>query len=221
MEESKARTRARLIAAARKVFLRRGFHAASLEAIAEEAGYTIGAVYSNFEGKSELFVAVFEDYVAGRVKEIEAVAGSALAPEDQTSAGAVQWMEKLAAEPDWFPLFIEFWSHAARDRRLRRKFAIPLGAVRVAIARIVERHAHQRGIELSLPAEQIGTAIKALGNGIALEKIADPDAVPEELFGASLAIFLRGLEADAQPRLDQGDQSNAQLADSDQKGPLS
>ncbi|MGI8622568.1 MAG: TetR/AcrR family transcriptional regulator [Solirubrobacteraceae bacterium] len=197
MQESKARTRKRLIASARKAFLRRGFYGSSMETIAEEAGYTVGALYSQFDGKGELFVAVFEEYVAGRAAEIQAAADAALPVEQQTAEAAAQWVEKLITEPAWFPLFIEFWSHSLRNPELQAKFAVPLGAVRVAVERIVERYAEERGIELPLPAGQIATAIKALGNGIALEKTADPDAVPDALFGEFLAIFLLGLEARA------------------------
>ena len=56
--ERKARTRASCSLAARTVFLRRGFHGASLDEIAEEAGYTKGAVYSNFAGKDDLYLAL-------------------------------------------------------------------------------------------------------------------------------------------------------------------
>lgn len=193
-EESKALTRTRLLQAARNVFLERGFHAATIETIADEAGFTIGALYSNFEGKGELFVAVFEEYVARRADEVRGAVAEYPLEDGQTSAAAVRWMEQLAIEPQWFPVFVEFWSHAVRDEQLRRKFAIPLEAVRVAIGQIVERYTQQQGIELSLSSEQVGTAINALGNGIALERLADPDAVPEGLFGDFLAIFLRGLE---------------------------
>lgn len=209
-EESKALTRARLIAGARKVFLRQGFRGASIESIAEEAGYTIGALYSNFEGKNELFVAVFEEYQSERAREIEAAMAAAGVPEDELSDAAGQWMEKLAGEPGWFPLFMEFWAYAVRDPDLRRKFAVPFSAIRVALGRIVERHAQEHGIELPLPAEQIGTAIKALGNGIALEKIADPEGVPDELLGAALTIFARGLQAGARSGVTEAGETDGQ-----------
>ncbi len=205
--DSKARTRARLVAAARTVFLSRGFHATSIESIAHEAGYTIGALYSNFDGKSDLFVAVFEQHQGERAREMEAAVAAAGAPGDRPSEAAAQWMEKLAAEPGWFPLFMEFWAYAVRDEELRHKFAIPFGAVRVAVGRLVERHAREAGFELPLPAEQIGTAIKALGNGIALEKIADPDGVPDSLLGDFLTIFLRGLEAGPRSSLSEAQRS--------------
>lgn len=214
-EESKALTRMRLIAAAREVFLERGFHGASIEAIAEQAGYTIGALYSNFAGKSELFVAVFEDYVAARAKEVERALGAAVELDDQTAGAALQWIEKLDAEPEWFPVFIEFWSHAVRDEQLSRRFAISLGAMRVALGRIVEQRAAEHGLELPLPPEHLGTAIKALGNGIALERLADPDGVPAELFGDILALLVRGLEAGADRGARQGDEADA---DADQLG---
>jgi AcrR family transcriptional regulator len=59
--ESAARTRARLLAAAQRVFFERGFHGASLEAVAEEASLTKGAVYSRFESKADLFLAYQEE----------------------------------------------------------------------------------------------------------------------------------------------------------------
>lgn len=55
-EESQAQTRGRLLDAARTVFAGRGYHGASVEEIAEEAGYSKGAVYSNFESKEEIFL---------------------------------------------------------------------------------------------------------------------------------------------------------------------
>ena len=66
--DTKAQTRADLIAAARQVFLARGFHPATLDEIAEQAGYTKGAVYSNFAGKDDLFLAVLAEYYARRAE---------------------------------------------------------------------------------------------------------------------------------------------------------
>src|SRR6478735_6157335 len=96
--EKQARTRAELIAAATKVFARRGYNGASVEEIAEEAGYSHGAVYSNFEGKADLFLADFEDYMAERARELAATQidipeGESL--EIRARALADQWMERF------------------------------------------------------------------------------------------------------------------------------
>ena len=72
--ERQEQTRDRLLDAATKVFARRGYHEASVEEIAAEAGFTTGAVYSNFAGKEELFLALAEREVTHRVAEIRAVA---------------------------------------------------------------------------------------------------------------------------------------------------
>src|SRR2546421_6317082 len=69
--EQRDQTRARLLDAAEKVFVDRGFHAASVEEVAEEAGYSKGAVYSNFENKDELFLAVLERRVDSPALAIE------------------------------------------------------------------------------------------------------------------------------------------------------
>src|ERR671916_640684 len=63
LTERRAPTHARLVAAATKVVARRGFHAATVDEIAEEAGVSVGALYSNFDGKDELFLAVFDGHM--------------------------------------------------------------------------------------------------------------------------------------------------------------
>src|SRR5258708_19895226 len=70
--EKQARTRAALLATAASVFAERGYQGASVEEIAERAGYSHGAVYSNFTGKEDLFFAVFEEYMAERARELAA-----------------------------------------------------------------------------------------------------------------------------------------------------
>src|SRR4051812_11272388 len=59
-EQSRAQTRERLLDAARDVFARSGFHGASVDEIASAASYSTGALYSNFDGKEDLFLALME-----------------------------------------------------------------------------------------------------------------------------------------------------------------
>ncbi|MDF2743270.1 MAG: transcriptional regulator, TetR family, partial [Actinomycetia bacterium] len=101
--EKSAQTRAELMASARQLFLRHGFHACSLELVAEEAGFTIGAVYSRFGSKADLFLAILDQPIP-----------------DHAELLAGRRMALLEREREWFPLVLEFWSHAARDERLRQ-----------------------------------------------------------------------------------------------------
>jgi AcrR family transcriptional regulator len=76
-KEAQERTRQRVLAAAAKVFARRGYHRATVDEIASEAGFTIGALYSNFAGKEELFLALADRQVEERVAEVGAIADAA------------------------------------------------------------------------------------------------------------------------------------------------
>lgn len=75
--EARAQTRERLLDAAAEVFARKGYGAASVELIAESAGFSVGAVYSNFSGKEQLFSELMSQRAAGRVEAIVAAMGSA------------------------------------------------------------------------------------------------------------------------------------------------
>jgi AcrR family transcriptional regulator len=197
-EEQRALTRTRLLEAAGRVFARRGFHGASLDEIAREAGATTGAIYSNFAGKEDLFLALFEDHVASQNRKYREIFARGQNLEERSRGGADDWMAYLHDEPDSFPLMIEFWSYAIRDPKLRRRYATRLAAFRETFAELIEQGAADLGIELPMGfAERMGTVINALGNGLALEKLADPDSVPDELLGSTIALIFEALLAQA------------------------
>src|SRR5438477_7439015 len=117
--ERKRLTRNELVDAARAVFLRRGFHDASLDEIAEEAGYTKGAVYSNFDGKDELFLAVLEEHFRRRVEAYTSIVFEHEEIEDSYRAVARFWREANEREPEWAQLLAEFFVYASRQEPLR------------------------------------------------------------------------------------------------------
>jgi AcrR family transcriptional regulator len=189
--QRKALTRASLIDAARAVFARRGFHGASLEEIAEEAGYSTGAVYSNFAGKEELFLAVLDEHIARRLRAVEEAVAQADTPRERARAGARNWMEFLREDPDWYPLFIEFWAYALRDPELRPRVAERFAAFPRANAQLVVDGMRETGVRLPDDvARSAGILLTALSDGLALMKVMDADAVPDELFGEALAFLL-------------------------------
>ena len=184
--EKQARTRAELIAAAARVFARRGYNGASVEEIGEEAGYSHGALYSNFEGKAELFLAVFEDYMAERVRELAAT--QAGLPEDaplevRARALADQWMERFANDRESVVLHMEFIVHANRTPELAERFGTRSAAMREAIAHYIAQYQEEAGVELPLPADDVALILRALGIGLAVEALVSPDGVDEDLYG--------------------------------------
>ncbi len=190
------------------MFARRGFEAASVEEVAEEAGYSHGAVYSNFEGKADLFLAVFEDYMAERVRELGetqvALAGDA-SMEVRARALADQWMDRLARDRESFALHMEFLAHAGRDAQLARRFGTRSSAMREAVARYISRYQEEGRLELAMPAEELAIILRALGIGLAIESLVSPEAVRHDLYGDFVELLVsmsreRGQAEQSRPR---------------------
>lgn len=191
-DERKAETRERLLAAAGRVFARRGYQAAAVDEVADEAGFSTGALYSNFDGKEDLFLAVLERHISNQVAELSDAVAERPTVDERARGGAEVWMAFLEREPELVMLFMEFWAFAVRNPRVRTRFAARYAEVRAAVSEIIENGARELGVELAIPAEQLATAIDALADGFALQKLADPDAVPDELFGTVLSLLLEG-----------------------------
>ncbi|HET6571722.1 MAG TPA: TetR/AcrR family transcriptional regulator [Solirubrobacterales bacterium] len=203
-----------MIATAATVFARRGYSGASVEEIAEEAGYSHGAVYSNFEGKADLFLAVFEEYMAERVRELAEtqMALPADAPlEARARALADQWMDRLARDRESVLLHMEFISHGDRDPALAGRFGVRSAAMREAVARYIESYQAEAGTELPISADDLAMILRALGIGLAIESLVSPDAVRPELYGDFVELLVSMLRdrGSAEPLQDRGEDAAA------------
>src|SRR5438876_9149012 len=116
--EQRERARERLLEAAARMLSRRGYHGAPVDAIAEEAGYTSGALYSHFGSKEGLFLALLEERLAEDVRRYEEAFRGPGDPRERATRAAEIWTKSLREDPDAFPLFMEFWAAAVRDRKL-------------------------------------------------------------------------------------------------------
>jgi AcrR family transcriptional regulator len=189
-EEKKARTRAQLIDAAATVFARQGFSAASLDEVAEEAGLTKGAVYSNFESKEDLFQAVIDARLNEPMRHrAEIIDNSMGTSADHAMEGARVFVDTVEREREVFLLALEFNIHVARHPELAASFQ---ARNREQLARVAEL-INERTMDdpLPLPADQLAIAVEALSQGIALQKLADPDSVPDDLLGRLYALLFR------------------------------
>jgi AcrR family transcriptional regulator len=199
-QEKQAQTRAALLEAAGRVFARRGYHPAKLEEIAAEAGLTTGAIYSNFTGKENLFLALADAQVDKRRAEIGAILE---APADATTVadqGAQRFLAFIEHDPDWPLLYFEFWAYGVRTPHLREEFATRRRAVQDVIAAVIERVAIELDLDLPYPPDQVAVGLSAAINGLAFERVADPGTVPDDLFAFMVSSMATAVFAAATPR---------------------
>lgn len=174
--EQNGRNRALLLAAALRVFLARGYHAATLEQIADEAGFSKGVVYSRFDSKADMFLALLADRIAERAAQNAAAAGQLARSGDMAALLALAWQAERAA-PGWRLLVTEFRVHAARDPQLSHRYAAAHASTVDGIAAVLTAIAERNGHALAVPARQLAELLLAIETGLALEQIADPGAV--------------------------------------------
>jgi AcrR family transcriptional regulator len=199
--ERRDQTRRRLLRAARKVFGREGYGAATLDGIADEAGLSRGALYYNFPGgKRDLFLALLAERVSYRADALREALDSGGADLAETVQGAERAAAGSAAamreNREWWMVFFEFALHAARDRRFARDVARHEGRIRHALTELIEERAAAFGIEdLPLSPKELAVGLTALGNGLALEGLMDEDAVTPELLPTLVGLLVRGILA--------------------------
>lgn len=197
----RAETRARLLEAAAEVYALRGFGGATLDEVAAQAGLTKGAVYDHFGSKENLLLALMEEYLAGQLAAQLGLFDRQQVTWERPLVASEEWMGGLRERPDRFRLFVELWTHAQRDARLRRHLAGALGTLRATFAGFAAASAADAGVKPpDGAAEQFANATLGLGLGLAMVKLTDPDTVPDELLGVVLSLLVRTLESNPEAR---------------------
>jgi AcrR family transcriptional regulator len=182
--ESQERTRARIVAAATRLFLRDGFGATSLETIGERAGYTRGAVYSNFESKTELGIAVIDWLYTAEQRRLAAAVESAGDPQAKLDALAA-WADQTIGDRAWTRLESEVAAASKHDKPYRAAAAARYARLRAGAAEILEE---ALGEDLGIPTELLATAMVGLSLGIGVQRAADP-----KVKGSAMSDFLQAV----------------------------
>lgn len=193
--EKREANRARILRAARAVFGARGFHAATIEEIAERAGLSNGAIYYNFDSKGDLFFALLEEREGERIRHLRETMRRARA----AGAGDLGLVEEardatrsLKQSREWRLLLFEFVAHAARTPALAPKLREHNRRFRSALAEVLAERLADRPAGSAIHADRLSLAATALANGLAFEEVSDPGSVPDELLGDLLAVLLTG-----------------------------
>ena len=187
--ESRERTRARIIDAATRLFLRDGFRATSLEQVATEAGYTVGAVYSNFDGKTAMGIAVIDGLYAREEERLEVAL--ARVPHGHRKAlftALSKWADSSIGDPDWARLEVEIAAFSAHEHELRSATAERYARLRTRCRELIAEHVDA---DASLDLDVLAIAIVGLALGIGAQRASDP-SIP----GTAWSDALRALVGD-------------------------
>ncbi|GAA2048090.1 TetR/AcrR family transcriptional regulator [Williamsia deligens] len=189
----RADVREAIIASARVVFAERGYDGASIDRVAEHAGFTKGAVYSNFSTKDELFDALIDAEIGNRIDAVTAMLGSERDAVALARAGGQvsrligdRLSTAMRADPQWQLLFLEHWIRTVRKPDSHGDFVDFRRRLRARIEESIRQfwpEDQRRGASVG----DLSIAALALSNGLAIESMIDPDAVPDDLFGRLLA----------------------------------
>lgn len=174
--EQVERNRGLVLAAARRVFLARGYVSASLDAIAEEAGFSKGVVYSQFESKADMFLALLEARITERAEQNERLAAE-LDGKDLAEAVPELALAMRRAEPEWTHLVLEFRLHAARVPELRERYARLHERTIDGLADVFARLHARAGSTPRYPARVLAELALGINVGAFLEQLAFPAAI--------------------------------------------
>ncbi|MFI9272910.1 TetR/AcrR family transcriptional regulator [Kitasatospora sp. NPDC052896] len=194
--ETKARTRTLLLDAAARVFARKGFTGASVEEIAESAGFSTGALYSNFSSKEALFLELLSARASDRVSEAAQTLATHTAGTGEAVAGLSRLLIDVADKDiDFAPLQAEFWLYAVRNPEVLDTMAAQLRGPRESLEQLIAGALVRRGAPAGVSAEAVATVVTALFTGLVRQRRIDPASVSEELFGQALTWLFAGINA--------------------------
>ncbi len=191
-------TRRSLLDAAAKLIAECGYRGATVNAVVARAGLSKGTFYWHFKSKDDLLFTLVEERIDRPLYELIELLGTA-PPEQDMAPEASRFLQLLERERETIMLEHEYRSLAIREPNLRGRYLKRQAALRAALAAGLEARAQQLGAPpFSTPAEEVATAYLSLANGLALERLIDPNAVSDHLLGDIVALVYQGLEAQAE-----------------------
>jgi len=189
--ESKARTRERLLDAAARTFARKGYAGASVEEIAQSAGYSIGALYSNFGGKQELFL----ELMSGRASRRQAMVAEILQADDDPAEAIAGLLERTGSpDPDLMALRAEFWLYAVRNPEAMGALTAQRREQIDALVEVISAAMSRLNVPAGVSAPAVATVALAMFQGLMRQRRIDPERVSGELLAQGLRWLFAGLK---------------------------
>lgn len=183
------------------MFARKGFAGASVEEIADAAGYSTGALYSNFEGKEQIFLELLSTRRSRAISRRVTAVSKVLDDErsdgvDPYDALAHLFLKAADRDSELAPLQAEFWLYAVRNPQAMGIIASKLGEQVDALEPLVTR-AMGPGDDAGVSTRAVTSVALALFQGLVHQRRVDPASVPDDLFAQALRWLFTGLRTAA------------------------
>ena len=190
-------TRRHLMDAAATVFARDGFHGASLDDVAATAGFTKGAVYSNFKSKEDLFLAVFDDrLVREHALHLVVLADPVVVNGIAEQLPRVRGVIENTWDDEWTALYLEFVLYAKRNPEAAEKLAASARRQREWTIAMLEQQYAGIGAAPNFPFPVLAVLSISLFEGLSLGRLADPSAFTQDVLTDVLTFLYESIGVD-------------------------
>lgn len=189
-EESRDMTRRALLTAAAELFATQGFHGTSIDAVAERAGYTKGAVYANFASKSDLYLALLDERLGQENDEWERLLASGAPLGERAEAWGKCFAQQISQDRSWSLLTLEFSLHAMRDERVREALRERVGAAKRRYEECLAARYELLGQKPPLHAATMAAVMLGLDNGLSLLYLLSEDEAYADAWAKGAAALI-------------------------------
>jgi AcrR family transcriptional regulator len=185
---TRGEVRDRILDAASKVFAAEGFAGATIDAIGQAAGFTKGAVYSNFESKDELFLALLDREFELRGEQIATVLENGGDTAAAARALSRSVLDSVHSHADYYVLFVEYWLRAVRDPQLRERL---IARRRTAAAEQALHIADSTAtVQSGRRLADLAQLVVTVNLGIAMEEVLRPGTIDPDLLAQLITALL-------------------------------
>jgi len=191
-EDSREQTTQRLLDAAQKLIARKGLDAASVENIAEAAGYSRGAFYSNFEGKDDLFIELLRRDHQEATEQFNELRTAGL-PVDEVQIRARDLYAHMFRDNESFMNWTEARMMAARDAKFRAKLDALMAEKRAQVAAFIEYFYDLVGVKPPMAPEKMAMGFMSLAEGVRLFMMSSPSEMTQPTAESLLSLFVESV----------------------------
>lgn len=191
-EQSQARTRERIVDAARQQVAQNGFGAATVRQIAEGAGFSLGAFYSNFASKEEIMLELMRGHMADEARALAAIVEGSGVDGARALEGLERWAETMNGDADWAMLAIELQLHANRNPDFAEEYNAVTREHTADLGALVERLFRALGKQPPDDPVAVANGLMAMVHGLALQR---QPVAPDPGGGLLVVHFLKALLA--------------------------